>query len=195
MHFLELYIRKCLSLAKFFDHNKLIIIIIIYDNKSPYVKHYGLLNKTSLLLFFLLAGCDEYINTKPILSWQTRPPQRQPLDLTTPSSVSLSGRLAAGTRCTFNQTYFIHDYGGFQSRWTTIRNSFFSLTKTSGSFTIKVRVAVINIVDDSPQYQMQLNVKFLFHTVFSILTNGCVTCFVWSCQQLVFGVTHVFKGF
>lgn len=163
MHFLELYIRKCLSLAKFFDHNKL----IIYDDKSPYVKHYGLLNKTSLLLFFLLTGCDEYINTKPILSFRSGLPQ--PLDLTTSSSVSLSGRLAAGTRCTFNQTYFIHDYGGFQSRWTTIRNSFFSLTKTSGGFTIKVRVAVINIVDDLPQYQMQLSFKFLFHTVFNIL--------------------------
>lgn len=142
-------------------HNKL----IIYDTNSPYVKHYGLLDETSLLPFFLLTGCDEYINTKPILSFRTGLPQ--PLDLTKSSSVSLSARLE--TSCTFNQTYFIHDYAGFQSRWRTISNSFFSLTMTSGIFRIKVRVAVINIVDDLPQYQMQLSFKFLFHTVFSIV--------------------------
>ena len=113
-------------------------MIIIHLN----VKHYGLLNKISLLPFFLLTGCDEYINTTPILSWQTDAPQ-QPLDLTKSSSVSLSATQAASLSCTFNQTYFIHDYSGFQSRWTTISDTFFSLTTTSGTFNIKVRVAVI----------------------------------------------------
>ena len=120
-------------------------MIIIHLN----VKHYGLLNKISLLPFFLLTGCDEYINTTPILSWQTDAPQ-QPLDLTKSSSVSLSATQAASLSCTFNQTYFIHDYSGFQSRWTNISDTFFSLTTTSGTFNIKVRVAVINVVNDLP---------------------------------------------
>ena len=80
-----------------------------------------------ILFFFLLAGCDEYLNTRPILSFQTN----QPVDLTKASSVSLSATQA--TSCTFNQTYSVHDYSGFQSRWKTISNGFFNLTTTIGN--------------------------------------------------------------
>ena len=93
-----------------------------------------------ILFFFLLTGCDEYLNTRPILSFQAVP-QQQPLDLIKASSVSLSATQA--TSCTFNQTYSVHDYSGFQSRWKTISNGFFNLTTTSGNgkFNISVRAA------------------------------------------------------
>ena len=94
---------------------------------------------------FLLTGCDEYLNLHPILSYDTNPRQ-QPVDLITASSLSLSATQA--TSCTFNQTYSVHDYGGFQSRWRNISNRFFSLSKRSvtGNFKLKVRVDVINII-------------------------------------------------
>ena len=87
--------------------------------------------------FFLLTGCDEYLNTHPILSFQTN----QPVDLIKASSVSLSATQA--TSCTFNQTYSVYDYSGFQNRWTTISNGFFNLTMTSGNgkFNLSVRTA------------------------------------------------------
>ena len=89
---------------------------------------------------FLLTGCDEYLNPRPILSFQTNPP-RQPVDLITASSVTLSATQA--TSCTFNQKYSVHDYSGFQSRWRTISNTFFNLTMTSGNgrFNLNVRDA------------------------------------------------------
>ena len=88
---------------------------------------------------FLLTGCDEYLNLRPILSFQTFP-QQQPIDLIKASSVSLS---AQATSCTFNQKYSVHDYSGFQSRWRTISNRFFSLSMTSGNgkFNLNVRAA------------------------------------------------------
>ena len=87
--------------------------------------------------FFLLTGCDEYLNTGPILSFQAIP--QQPVDLIKASAVSLAATQA--TSCTFNQTYSVHDYSGFQSRWTTISNGFFNLTMTSGNgkFNLTVR--------------------------------------------------------
>ena len=87
---------------------------------------------------FLLTGCTEYLNAHPILSFQTNPP-RQPVDLITASSVTLSAKQA--TSCTFNQKYSVHDYSGFQSRWRTISNRFFNLTMTSGNgkFNLNVR--------------------------------------------------------
>ena len=90
-----------------------------------------------ILFFFLLTGCDEYLNTRPILSFQTN----QPVDLMKASLVSLSATQA--TSCAFNHTYSVHDYSGFQSRWTTISNGFFNLTMTSGNgkFNISVRAA------------------------------------------------------
>ena len=89
---------------------------------------------------FLLTGCDEYLNLRPILSYDTNPRQ-QPVDLVTASSLSLSATRA--TSCTFNQKYSVHDYSGFQSRWTTISNRFFNLTVTSGNgeFNLNVRAA------------------------------------------------------
>ena len=97
---------------------------------------------------FFLTGCDEYLNLRPILSFQTTP-QRQPVDLIKASSLTLSSTQA--TDCTFNQTYSVYDYSGFQSRWRTISNEFFNLTKMpvvggSGSFELKVRVAVIQLL-------------------------------------------------
>ena len=96
------------------------------------------------IFFFLLTGCDEYLNTGPILSFQATP--QQPVDLVKASSLTLSATQA--TSCTFNQTYSVHDYGGFQSRWRNISNGFFSLSKRSvtGNFKLKVRVDVINII-------------------------------------------------
>ena len=90
-----------------------------------------------LLVFFLLTGCDEYLNTGPILSFQAIP--QQPVDLIKASAVSLAATQA--TSCTFNRTYSVHDYSGFQSRWTTISNGFFNLTMTSGNgkFNLTVR--------------------------------------------------------
>ena len=89
------------------------------------------------VFFFLLTGCDEYLNAHPILSFQTN----QPVDLTKASSVSLSATQA--TSCSFNQTDSVHDYSGFQSRWTTISSGFFNLTMTSGNgkFNLSVRAA------------------------------------------------------
>ncbi|CAH3138433.1 unnamed protein product [Porites lobata] len=75
-------------------------------------------------------GCDEYLNLRPILSYDTNPRQ-QPVDLITASSLSLSATQA--TSCTFNQKYSVHDYSGFQSRWRTISNMFFNLRMTSGN--------------------------------------------------------------
>ena len=99
-----------------------------------------LLGKKMRTFFFLSPGCDEYLNAHPILSFQTFP-QQQPVDLTKASSVSLSATQA--TSCTFNQTDSVHDYSGFQSRWTTISNGFFNLTMTSGNgtFNLSVRAA------------------------------------------------------
>ena len=93
-----------------------------------------------LVFFFLLTGCDKYLNLHPILSYDTNPRQ-QPVDLITASSVSLSDTQA--TSCAFNQKYFVHDYSGFQSRWTNISNGFFNLTMTSGNgqFNLNVRAA------------------------------------------------------
>lgn len=100
---------------------------------------------------FLLTGCDEYLNLQPILSFTTSPP-RQPVDLITASSLTLS--VTQATSCTFNQIYSVHDYSGFQSRWRTISDRFFNLTKTSarGEFELNVRVAVIKftVVIDLP---------------------------------------------
>ena len=98
-----------------------------------------LLGEKMRTFFFLLTGCDEYLNTHPILSFQATPPQ--PLDLIKASSVSLSATQA--TSCAFNQTDSVHDYSGFQSRWTTISNGFFNLTMTSGNgtFNLSVRAA------------------------------------------------------
>ena len=92
--------------------------------------------------FFLLTGCDEYLNAHPILSFQTN----QPVDLTKASSVSLSATQA--TSCTFNQTDSVHDYSGFQSRWTTISSGFFNLTMTSGNgkFSLSVRAASLSMI-------------------------------------------------
>ena len=89
---------------------------------------------------FLLTGCDEYLNLRPILSYDTNPRQ-QPVDLITASSLSLSATQA--TSCTFNQKYSVHDYSGFQSRWRTISNMFFNLRMTSGNgnFNLNVRAA------------------------------------------------------
>ena len=89
--------------------------------------------------FFPFTGCAEYLSTGPILSFQATP--QQPLDLITASSLTLSATRA--TSCTFNQKYFVHDYSGFQSRWTTISNGFFNLTMTSanGKFNLNVRAA------------------------------------------------------
>ena len=94
-----------------------------------------------LLAFFLLTGCDKYLNTGPILSFQATP--QQPLDLTKAGSLKLSSTQAAS--CTLNQTYSVHDYSGFQSRWRTISNRFFSLTSVGGKFKLNVRVAVVDI--------------------------------------------------
>ena len=90
--------------------------------------------------FFPFTGCDEYLNTRPILSFQAVP-QQQPLDLIKASSLTLSATRA--TSCTFNEKYFVHDYNGFQSRWRTISNGFFNLTMTSanGKFNLNVRAA------------------------------------------------------
>lgn len=100
---------------------------------------------------FLLTGCDEYLNLQPILSFTANPP-RQPVDLITASSLTLS--VTQATSCTFNQIYSVHDYSGFQSRWRTISDRFFNLTKTSarGEFELNVRVAVIKftVVIDLP---------------------------------------------
>ena len=89
---------------------------------------------------FLLTDCDEYLNLRPILSFQTVP-QRQPIDLIKASSVSLSATQA--TNCTFNQKYSVHDYSGFQSGWRTISDKFFNLTMRSGNgeFNLNVRAA------------------------------------------------------
>lgn len=89
---------------------------------------------------FLLTGCDEYLNLSPILSYDTQPRQ-QPVDLVTASSLSLSATKA--TSCTFNQKYSVHDYSGFQSRWTTISDRLFNLrmTRGNGKFNLEVRAA------------------------------------------------------
>ena len=101
---------------------------------------------TVTCFIFLLTGCDEYLNPRPILSFQAVP--QQPMDLITASSVTLSATQA--TSCTFNQKYSVHDYSGFQSRWRTTSNRFFSLTMTSGNgkFNLNVRAALIVVVND-----------------------------------------------
>ena len=108
-------------------------------------KYDGILKETYFSVLFFYSGCDEYLNLNPILSFQTNPPQ-QPVDLTKASSLTLSATRASS--CTFNQVYSVHDYSGFQSRWRTISNRFFNLTKTSvrGKFELNVRVAVLNIL-------------------------------------------------
>ena len=95
---------------------------------------------TVTCFIFLLTGCDKYLNGRYILSYDTNPRQ-QPVDLITASSLSLSATQA--TSCTFNQKYSVHDYSGFQSRWRTISDRFFSLTMTSGNgrFNLNVRAA------------------------------------------------------
>ena len=91
-------------------------------------------------VFFLLTGCDKYIEKPPLLA-----PPKQPLNLIQASLASFSASNAES--CTFNQRYFVHDYSGFRSRWTTINDTFFSLTNanTNGGFYIRVSVVVIII--------------------------------------------------
>ena len=94
---------------------------------------------TVTCFIFLLTGCDEYLNPRPILSFRAVP--QQPVDLMTASSLSLSATQA--TSCTFNQQYSVHDYRGFRSRWGTISDRFFNLAMTSGNgeFNLNVRAA------------------------------------------------------
>ena len=137
---------------------------------------------------FLLTSCDEYLNLRPILSFQTFP-QQQPIDLIKASSVSLS---AQATSCTFNKKYSVHDYSGFQSRWRTFSNRFFSLSMTSGNGKVNLNVRAADCHSQwftvIPKCGLAL---ILFHSIFSNVLVKDVLLAVVLCG---YASSHLFLG-